>query len=229
MENTSLSNTGPVPQPHIPFANVMDAVTALTAQNLNRLAVIARRRLDRLAAYPPGKRLRAMQEPLDFVSEAIRLVLLGEVDPTKGRRTKPRHLENLPGFLNYLQAVMQSGISSQLKALERQGEHVSLGTAEPDSPCVDPAAATDVAAEVAQRETLRELFASLREHSQDNPALLASIVLWEANGSTCDRIPKGTLTDKQVHGIRKQAQEILRKLATREGVSQPSGRELFGP
>lgn len=224
MKLTSLSHTGPTPLSSTPFASVTDAVTALTAKNLNRLAVIARRRLDRLATYPPGKRLRSLQEPMDFVSEAIRLVLLGEADPKQGRRTKQRHLENLPTFLNYLQAVVQSCISSQLKGVQRQGELVSLDVSE-----LDALAASNVSEEIVQRETLGELFYRLRQRSRDNPALLASVALWENEGGNSDRIPKGDLSDKQVHRIRTQAQEILRRMAGREGINHPSGRELLGP
>lgn len=224
MQSSSITQTGPTPLPHIAFANVMDAVTALTAENLNRLATIAKRRLDRLAALPPGKRLRSVMDPMEFVSEAVHLVLLGEVDPKQGRRTKPRHLENMSIFLNYLQAVVQSCISNQLKATQRQGEHVSL-----DESDLDSLATSDVAEEISQRETLGELFDRLRKRSQDNPALLASVALWENEGADSDRIPKGELSDKQVHRIRAQAKEILRRMAARDGISQPSGREMFTP
>lgn len=152
------------------------------------------------------------------------MVLLGEADPKQGRRTKPRHLEDLSVFLNYLQAVVQSCISNQLKATQRQGEHVSL-----DADVMESLATSDVAEEVAQRETLGELFHRLRQRSQDNPALLASVALWENEGADSDRIPKGALNDKQVHRIRAQAQEILRRMAARDGAIQPSGREMFTP
>jgi len=227
MKTTSSVPTGPALLPDVSFQNVTEAVAALSSPQLHRLAIIAGRRLDRLAALPTGQRLRSLHEPGDFVSEAIRLLLVAVETPGKGRRVKPKHLRDAAAFFNFLQAVVQSCISNALKSVIRQGEHVSLEALDnkpTGNKALDPGHVIDL---VAQAQTMQGLFATLRERSHDNPNMLASVALWESDFRDLDRIPKGTLDDKGVFAIRTQAKQILQSMAARDGIPEPTGREVL--
>jgi hypothetical protein len=73
------------------------------------------------------------------------------------------------------------------------------------------------------------LFARLRKHYANKPAFLDSIALWEQSCPADDRIPKGALSDKQVHELRTRSQMELRFLGVQEGLPKPDGTEFFGP
>jgi len=51
-------------------------------------------------------RLTINHQAQDFVQEANKLFLLGEVSPGEGWRTNIRHLASPQAFFNYLQGIM---------------------------------------------------------------------------------------------------------------------------
>jgi hypothetical protein len=196
-------------------------VAALTSDNnqLNRLTQIATRRLDRLAALPPGQRLRSLEDPLGYVHDTICLVLGGK------RKARSRHLASPAAFFNFMQGVLQSCINSALNSVVAEGVHVPIGPDDsPDSRYVDPESPADVAREVALRETKQELVARLRLSFAGNPAMQEQIDLLDQSG--VDRLPHGDLSAKQQHLFKRQAQHVLRAMTAREGVTQATGMEF---
>jgi hypothetical protein len=229
MNQSSIHSTGPTPLPDIAFASVRDAVAALsTSDNLQRLALIAHRRLDRLAFCPAGQRLRGTRDPMEFVNEAISL-LLREVDqPNTGRRTHPRHLRDMASFFNFVQSIVQSCISSQFKQIKRQGDHVPIGSPDSDPSMTEPMAPNDVVREIALEETTTELVQDLKQHFKDSPQIHAAVVRFEQAGLEGSRFGKDQQTDKEMHQLRTRAKEFLKSMSAREGIEQPSGKEMFG-
>jgi hypothetical protein len=219
---TLLTNTGS-------FSSVYEAVAALTTQHLNRLERTAESQLRQLSRQTAGEGLLPLGDPSDFVGEAIQAVLEGEQVPGKGRNTHPRHLMSLEAFLNYLRRVMQSQIGHRLESALLKGQHVSLDMEPDDARPVELIAAEDIVRDVSLVETRRELFGRLRTYYQDRPAFLRSIELWEQSWLVDNRIPKGELSDKQVHELRFRAQLELRSQAVQEGLEFPNGTEMFGP
>ena len=211
-----------------PFATVDQAVAALIP-HLNDLEHIAERRLRRLACQGPGQRLLARGDPMDYVMEAILLILGGGQNPHRGRQTHPRHLRSLQAFLYYVQNVIRSHISHELGRMGRQGEHLPLGPESPDSPCIDPPAAADVVREVSLRETRWELFIRLRRYTQGRPELMRAVEPWSESWLADGRITHEGLRPKEVHEMRVQARKILGNLAQRDGADCAHGTEVSGP
>ena len=219
-------NNWAAPMQNGSYATVPAAVAAFTSDNnqLNRLVHIARARLDRLAALPPGQRLRSREDPLGFVHDTIALVLAGK------RKAHPRHLSDSYAFFNFLQGVLQSCISNALKSIVAEGEHVPIGpTDDPSVPFADPESPANVVNEVSLRETKSELVARLRQSFADDPAMQQHVDLLEKSGLNEDRLLPGEISDKQRHRLRTRAQQVLREMSAHEGVSQPTGMELLEP
>ena len=219
---TLLTNTGS-------FSSVYEAVAALTTQHLNRLERTAESQLRQLSRQSAGEGLLPLGDPSDFVGEAIQAVLEGEQIPGKGRNTHPRHLMSLEVFLSHLHGVIQSQIGHQFESALLKGQHVSLDMQPNDARPVELIAAEDIVRDVSLVETRRELFGRLRAYYQNRPAFLRSIELWEQSWLVDNRIPKGELSDKQVHELRFRAQLELRSQAVQEGLEFPNGTEMFGP
>ena len=196
--------------------------------NLNSLSRIAERRLARLAG-PASERFRAYKEPMDIVSESIEAVLEGARNPRQGRQVQPLHLQSLTEFMNFLQGVIQSRVNCEFKKLRLEGEHVSWQEAEEKEPSVLPSAGENVANDAARQNTLHEMFDRLRESFARRPAMVQAVGTWEEAATTEQRIPKGELTHKGVHELRKRAQHVLKHMSAREGVSSPTGTELLRP
>jgi hypothetical protein len=230
MNNTSELNVGPPPPADPPFPTVSAAVAALsTPENLARLALVAQKRLNRLACLPPGHRLRAEVEPMEFVHEAVRLVQTGEQHPGQGRNTRTRHLQNLASFFNFVQAVVQSCISAKLKRFTGQGDHAPIGDANADPSCVEPPSSSDVVREVQLRETERKLIEGLEQLAATRPSLKSAVALVQATALEDHRLPKAELSYKQVHEVRKRSRSVLREIAMSEGVPNPTGKEVLAP
>jgi hypothetical protein len=224
MVTSTTVNNWAAPTPNGSFPSVSAAVAAFTSHHtqLDRLTRIAQRRLDRLAIFPPGQRLRSREDPLGYVHEVICLVLAGQ------RPARTRHLQSPQAFFNFLQGVLQSCLSNALKSVAAEGEHLPIGPEEgPDSPEVDPPSPTDVAQEVALGEIKQQLRARLRQSFARNPDVLRQIDLWEETGA--DTLPAGDLSAKKQHRFKRRAQDILRTMSKREGMSQATGREFLKP
>ena len=196
--------------------------------NLNCLSRMAERRLERLAG-PASERLRAYKEPMDIVSESIEAVLEGARNPHQGRQVQPLHLQSLAQFMNFLQGVIQSRVNSEFKKVRLEGEHVSWQQAEENEPSVLLSTGENVANDAARQDMLHEMFDRLRESFARRPAMVQAVGTWEEAATTEQRIPKGELSHKSVHELRKRAQHALKHMAAREGLSSPTGTELLRP
>jgi len=166
---------------------------------------------------------------MEFVNEAIGLLLKEVETPGTGRRTQPRHLRDMRSFFNFAQSVVQSCISNQFKQLARQGEYVPIGSPEPMSPFVEPAAPGDIVRDLTLKETTNELVTDLKQHFEKDPKIRAAITEFERNGLEGNRLSKDQQTDKQMHRLRSKARQVLKKMAAREGVSEPTGKEMLSP
>jgi hypothetical protein len=209
-----------------PFATVAEAVQALsTSPYYHNLVRVAARRLQRLAKYPPGQRLCAVHDPEDYTNEALRLVLLGESEPGKGRRTQARHLATLKHFLNHLQGILQSRISSELKQFVREGEVLTL-TGDPQTPAeTDVAVDTVHAAEVG--EVAAHVFADLKGEDDVSAARQATLDSWEEDWPRLEAVPKRGLNKRQRRQLREEAEARLRYEARLAGDLLADGSELL--
>jgi hypothetical protein len=145
---------------------VSAAVAAITQQQLDRLLQIARRRIERLTQSPAVQRMVGQRQPIDFVHDAIMLVLVGEEKPGLGRHTHRRHLDSSKAFLNFLQGIVHSLISAQLGKTIREGEHVSAEEQE-------LMGTRTVTQDVQFNEVKAHLAARLRAAAGDNPIPLS--------------------------------------------------------
>lgn len=184
--------------------------------------------MDRLASHPAGQRLRGLRDPMEFVNEAIGLLLKETERPGTGRRVHPRHLQDMASFFNFAQSVVQSCINNQFKQLLRQGEHVPINSPEL-STNVEPAAPTDIVRDVVLKETTREMVNDLKQQFKHERDIHAAVVDFEENGLDANRLPKAQQTDKQMHRLRTKAREVLKEMSAREGISCPTGKEMFSP
>ncbi len=160
--------------------------------------------------------------------EAILKVLEGD-QRGRGRRTKRHHLLDLATFFNFVRGVLDSHLSHELERLQRQSNHVPIELDKVDAPHKTVAAPCDVRCEVNLMEIRRALFARLNQFAKTRRALLPVVAAWQQSFGIDDRIPKGAATDKSVHNVRRQAQEILHQIARREGYGINCGAELLGP
>jgi len=204
-------------------------VALSTPETIHRLAEIARRRLDRLAAWPAGQRLRALREPMEFVNEAVGLLLREADRAGTGRRTHPRHLDSIKTFFNFVQAVVQSCISNHFKQLLRHGEHVPIVLRHPSDTTTELAAPVDVVREIVLQETTGKLVCELKQEFRKQPQLREVIADFEQGGLDGNRLARNHQTDKQLHRLRKKARQILKEMSRREGINNPTGKEMFGP
>jgi len=228
MKTSVVQNIGPNPLPYSSFASVRDAVVALsTPETVQRLAEIARRRLDRLAVWPAGQRLRALREPMEFVNEAVGLLLREADCAGTGRRTHVRHLESMKAFFNFVQAVVQSCISNQFKQQLRRGEHVPLHLQEASGNLIEPTTSIDVVRDIALRETTGELANQLKQEFRKQPQMREVIAEFESGGLDGNRLSRYHQSDKQMHRLRKKARQILKQMSRHEGISKPTGKEMF--
>ena len=193
-----------------PYISVSQAVAALTEPQLNRLKAIAHRRLEKFGHSPATERLNIQHQAQDFVQEAIKLVLLGEVSPREGRRTNARHLTSPQAFFNYLQGILHSLIWAGWLRASRALEYQTAAC--------DAASARSVVEEVVFNEVTGELLAQLQKIARDNPALQAAFPWLELEAPNGDSKP----TYKQICKARRLGREILREAAAGGDV-----RELF--
>jgi len=184
-----------------PYISVSQAVAALTEPQLNRLQAIACRRLEKFRNSPAAERLTINHQAQDFVQEAIKLVLLGEVSPGEGRRTNVRHLASPQSFFNYLQGIMHSLIwAGWLRASH---------TVEYQAAACDASSARSVVQEVVFNEVTGELLAQLQKIARDNPALQAAFPWLDLDAPNTGSKP----TYKQISKARRLGREILREAA----------------
>ena len=75
-----------------------------------------------------------------------------------------------------------------------------------------------MAREVALGGTKQQLRARLRQSFAQHPDVLRQIDLWEESGA--ETLPAGDLSAKKQHQFKRRAQDILRTMSRREGMSQ---------
>ncbi len=210
-----------------PFATVADAVAAL-APYLNELEKTAEQRLRQYGGGERVRRLLAQADPLDFVLQAIYLVLAGSRNPRSGRKTRRRHLRSLEAFRRHVQSVVCSHIGHEFERMDRRGEHLPLGPASPDSPCVDPPAAVDLVQEVCLDETCRELIARLWPYAQGRRELLDALELRSERFLSGGEHLRGRTDSKVVYDLKLRARKALAEMAWRDGQGLASGSEIVG-
>jgi len=189
------------------YSTVSAAVAAITQQQLDRLLQIARRRIERLTQSPAVQRMVGQRQPIDFVHDAIMLVLVGEEKPGLGRHTHRRHLDSSKAFLNFLQGIVHSLISAQLGKTIREGEHVSAEEQE-------LMGTRTVTQDVQFNEVKAHLAARLRAAAGDNPALQSTLLLLELESEEL----QGEPSRFQLHKMRKVGRHALQELAGGEEV-----------
>jgi hypothetical protein len=210
-----------------PFATVVDAVAAL-ASHLKELERAAEQRLCRYGGGEMVRRLLAQADPMDFVLQAIYLVLAGSRNPRSGRKTRRRHLRSLEAFRHHVQNVLSSHIGHELERMSRRGEHLPIGPACPESPCVDPPAAVDLVQQVCLDEIRRELFARLWPYANGQGDLIDVLGLWpegcRSGGGKRDR----RVDSKELYELKKRARKVLAEMAWRDGQDLTSGSQIVG-
>jgi hypothetical protein len=210
-----------------PFATVVEAVAAL-APHLSELEKIAGRRLRQSAAGEIGRRLLAQADPMDFVLQAIYLLLAGSRNRHSGRKTRRRHLRSLEAFRHHVQNVLCSHIGHEVERMGRRGEHLPIGPASPDSPCVDPPAAVDLVQEVCLDETCRELFTRLWPYANGRRELLDALELGSERFLGDGEYRKGHIDSKVLYDLKLRARKALAEMAWRDGQGLASGGEIVG-
>ena len=206
-----------------PFATVADAVAAL-APHLNELERTAVQRLRQYGGGEMVRRLLAQADPLDFVLQAIYLVLAGSRTPRSGRKTRRRHLRSLETFRHHVQNVLGSHIVHELERMGRRGEHLPIGPTSPDSPCVDPPTGVDVVREVCLDEARRELCARLWPYVNGRGELIEALgLLPEGWGGKRNR----RIDSREVYELKKRARQALAAMAWRDGQDLASVSEMI--
>lgn len=195
-----------------PYTTVSQAVADLTEAQRNRLAAIARNRIFRLTQSAAVSRLLAMCEPLEFVDDAVMVILLGEFDPKAGRRTHVRHLASPSAFFNFVQGVMHSRISAHLMRECRAVEH-QQGE-------IESSVSRTVVQDVVLAEVKAELLARLRAVAGNNPALQSALQWLDLDSPDTGHKP----TRKQIWKMRRVGRDVLREIAAGAQV-----QEIFQP
>lgn len=189
----------------VPYTSVSQAVAELTRLQRARLLGIVRRRFASLPQSPQVQRVLSQREPLDFVQEAVMLVLVGEARPAEGRHAHVHHLASPAAFFNFLQGVLQSLISASLKSECRATAYQPMPEASAPRTAVQEAILNEVKADLAAR---------LRAVAGDNPAL-QSTLLWlglESPAAYCQP------TRNQIWKMRGVARGVLREFAAGSAV-----------
>ena len=205
-------------------AQLLEAITPKQEQQLTNFA---RRRLSRING---GERLRQFfcsLSPEDLVQDAKYKVLLGEEVPGAGRRLKARNRVSVEAFINCLRGIIESDLSSLLKAANRRSqEHLPVGDTESEPGMVDPRDPLDQADEIARRDLRRVVFARLRENLAAEPGLLPRMLQWEEGFLEDDRVAADALDRKPAQRLRELVRPICKELSS-EVSPAPTGKEIL--
>jgi len=227
MTDNIISLHGPQVECGRTYTTVAELVAQLTEAQRQQLHEFAAKRLRRVAVTSQLQECLAGRTAADLVHEALRLVMLGDRHPNKGRCVRVEHRQSTEAFVRCLCGVINSLLSNLVTSAEAACRHVPADHCEMD--LMDTIEASDLFGELSRRDLQRSLFARLYAVTTKEPELLPVIEQWERVFLESDRIVQDghQFAAHLIYRVRQHARAILLELAREVHPQSLDGRELL--